>query len=71
LTVSGNGASRVFNVTGGNVTLSGLMIATGYATNNGGGISISPGVTLTVTNCTIHGNAAEGSGGGSPTIAGC
>jgi predicted outer membrane repeat protein len=63
LTVSGNHAARVFNVTGLNVRISGLTIANGHS-DNGGGIYNSPGVTMTVSNCTVSGNTAGGSGGG-------
>jgi len=65
LTVSGNQAFRVFNITGSNVTISGLTIAKGNApapANPGGGI-YSGGSVLTVSNCTISGNSG-GLGGG-------
>ena len=88
LTISGNNASRVFDVTGTNLTIRGLTIANGHGalygtgiktaaaggsvaiidcviTNNdttldGGGIWNAPGVTMTVSNCTIYGNNADG-----------
>jgi hypothetical protein len=64
VTVSGNHASRVFDITGTfTVAISGLTIAdgsVGYPANGGG---IFNGGTLTVTNCTLSGNSA-GFGGG-------
>jgi hypothetical protein len=58
LTVSGNNSSRVFNVTGTNVTISGLTVAKGYTLDNGGGIYNNPGATLIVSNCTLRANSA-------------
>jgi predicted outer membrane repeat protein len=71
LTISGNNASRVFELsvkTKPQVTLSDLTIRDGYApgpfgysTDNGGGI-LNEG-TLTVSNCNVaHNNAPEGAG---------
>ena len=67
LTVSGNNASRVFNIQSGTVAISNLTIANGKATsgNNGGGVLNSG--TLTLTNSIVNGNNAAplvGSGGG-------
>lgn len=63
LTVSGNNASRVFNINGNfNVSLSGLTITGGNTSSGGGGI-INFGGTLTMSNSTISGNTA-GFGGG-------
>ncbi|MGI8788254.1 MAG: choice-of-anchor Q domain-containing protein, partial [Pyrinomonadaceae bacterium] len=70
LTISGNNAVRVFNITSGNVTLSGLTIANGNAPDGtgltgGGGILNSSIGTVTISNCTISGNKATfGYGGG-------
>jgi predicted outer membrane repeat protein len=63
ITVSGNNASRVFDLTGSGVavTLAGLTIANGRA-DQGGGIQNSG--TLTVSNCTVTGNTAGTDGGG-------
>ncbi|MFN8523656.1 MAG: choice-of-anchor Q domain-containing protein [Chloroflexota bacterium] len=61
LAVSGNGASRVFNVSASGVTISGLTIRGGNAFN-GGGILNSGG--LTVRGSTITSNAASNLGGG-------
>ncbi len=68
LTVSGNNASRVFNVDDGDfdnnidVVIDGLTIADGSTNGSGGGIFTEE--NLTVTQSTISGNTAEGSGGG-------
>ena len=66
LTVSGNNASRVFNVTGTNVTISGLTIANGQSAENGAGINAagSPGSSLTVNNCVITNNSTTQEGAG-------
>jgi len=61
LTVSGNGASQVFEIITGPVNISGLTIANGRSISDGGGISNAN--TLTVTNCTISGNSANSDGG--------
>src|SRR5688572_11353325 len=57
LTVSGNNASRVFNITGGTAAISGLTIANGGVTNNSGGGIANTG-TLNLTNCLFTGNLA-------------
>jgi predicted outer membrane repeat protein len=62
LTVSGNHASRVFDVSAGTVTLSGLTIADGNPGDDGGGI-FNAG-TLAVAGCILSGNSAFGYGGG-------
>jgi hypothetical protein len=63
LTVSGNHASRVFDIAAAfAVSLSGLTVADGFPTGFGGGIA-NAGV-LTVTSCTLSGNSANGGGGG-------
>lgn len=66
-TVSGGNAYPVFNITNSNVVanLSGLTIANGSSSSDGGGISNS-GSTLTLSNCAFSNNSATGgaSGGG-------
>ncbi|WNZ24954.1 DUF4347 domain-containing protein [Leptolyngbya sp. NK1-12] len=67
LTVSGNNASRVFDISSGTVTFSGLTIANGNgAGSNGGGINNAG--TLNLLNCTVRNNldsdGAFGFGGG-------
>jgi hypothetical protein len=62
ITVSGNHASRVFDIAARvTVGLSGLTIADGFSLDSfGGGIQNSG--TLTVTGSTLSGNAADGGG---------
>jgi hypothetical protein len=66
LTVSGNHASRVFEVAQATtVTLSGLTISNGSVTgNSGGGRGILNNGTLTVSNSTLSGNSAYKTGAG-------
>ena len=69
VTVSGGGASRVFQVDP-NVTasISGMTITGGSTAGNGGGL-YNYGGDLTLTDCTISGNSAGDSGGGLDTTA--
>ena len=64
LTVRRNigGNYRIFNISANNVTISGLTIANGNSPSNGGGISITGG--LTIANCAISGHTTGSSGGG-------
>jgi len=66
LAISGNHASRVFDMSGSaSVTLAGLTITHGLATM-GGGILNEGGATLSISNCTLNNNKAlsnAGSGG--------
>ncbi len=64
VTVSGNNASRVFQVDA-NVTasISGLTISGGNTTGFGAGLYIDGG-TITLTNCTVSGNHGSNWGGG-------
>jgi len=62
ITISGNNSSRIFDVlAGNNVALNKLTITLGNASTGGG---INNGGTLGLTDCTIIGNTASGSGGG-------
>ena len=64
LSVSGNHASRVFQVGPGvTASLSGLTI-TGGAVTSGSGGGLSNDGTVTLTGCTISGNSAPGEAGG-------
>jgi hypothetical protein len=64
LTVSGNAASRVFDVPGSfSVTLTGLTIAGGQATGNQYGGGISNTGSLTISNATLSGDRAVFGGG--------
>jgi hypothetical protein len=58
ITVSGNKASRVFNIANFTVAISGLTIADGMITNDFGGGIYNLGA-LTVTDCTFSGNSAN------------
>jgi len=69
LAVNGNGTSRVFeNFALGYITISGFTITNGRSDGGGGIRNSAPhpnigGYGLTVTNCTISGNAADYGGG--------
>ena len=63
LTISGNNASRVFDISGAIVDISGLTISNGYSVNDSGG-GVFNGGTVTISNCTISGNLASANGGG-------
>ncbi len=69
VTISGNGASRVFNISGGSVLLSRLTLSGG----NDGAILNSGALTL--LSCTVSGSSATNGGGiynsGSATIDSC
>ena len=60
VTISGNNASRVFNLTGtsGTITLDGLTISNGSTLLDGGGVLIGSGVTATIQNSVVSNNAA-------------
>jgi hypothetical protein len=79
VTISGNGASRVFQIDGGvTASISGLLI-TGGSAYSGGGLA-NFGGNLTLANCTLSGNSATGtygfgggvySDGGMTTLTNC
>lgn len=62
LSISGNNASRVFNITSATATITGMTISNGDVRDAGGGI-LNNG-TLTLTKCTVTDNKAAGDGGG-------
>jgi hypothetical protein len=63
IAVSGNHSSRIFNVPAGQtVSISGLTIVNGRATDQGGAIDNRG--TLTVSGCMLTGNSAAGNFGG-------
>jgi len=62
LTVSGNSVTRVFQVSGGTVSIVGLTIANGHA-DSGGGVR-NAGAELILSNCTLSGTSAQFFGGG-------
>ena len=69
ITISGNHMTRVFNLTGGTITLNRLTISDGYfvdgsySGDSGAGIRVS-GSTLNLTNSTVSNNATGWPGGG-------
>ncbi len=64
LTINGNNASRVFEVTTGKtVTISGVTVANGRAGSDDGG-GIRNFGNLTVVGCTVRGNYSGSAGGG-------
>ncbi len=78
LTISGNNQSRIFSVTGGTVSISGLEISQGLVQGSdvpagdfgaggdaeGGGVYVGPSGTLTLSNCLISSNHVIGGRGG-------
>jgi hypothetical protein len=64
LSISGNGASRIFDVSGSaSVAINGLTITDGEATS-GGGILLEGTAALSISNCTFTGNEALGNAAG-------
>ena len=61
LTVSGNNASRVFNIPSGTVSISELTVTKGIGTGGGGIYNVG---TLAMTNSTVSGNLNYGIGNG-------
>ena len=68
LSVSGNNARRVFNVTAGTVEINGISIIRGETSGNGAGVQTASGVNLTMNECVVGGSGlgshASGFGGG-------
>jgi len=65
ITVSGNHASRVFEITNQAVVeMKGLVIAAGTTAGDGAGILNGDNCHLTLINSTLRGNTSAGSGGG-------
>ncbi|HYO88892.1 MAG TPA: hypothetical protein VER79_09595, partial [Candidatus Limnocylindrales bacterium] len=64
LTISGNGASRIFDVYGSTLTISGLRLTQGRASGpggeDGGAIYVFGGATLNVSNSQFNNNSASG-----------
>jgi hypothetical protein len=63
LFVSGNDASRVFNINGADVTLADLTVTRGNIAGNGGGMYVSNG-TVTLSGAQVVSNTATSYGGG-------
>ncbi len=79
MAVSGNDRSRVFNISGGTVVLSNLVIRNGRMAgidgfNEGGGYAQGGGIlnsgSLSPINCTLHANVAAGGRGDSGPFGG-
>ena len=65
LMISGNAASRVFNIqTGITATITDLTIANGRVTGSNNGAGVLNSGTLTLTNCNIYGNSNPTQAGG-------
>ncbi|MCA2756305.1 MAG: hypothetical protein IM467_18475, partial [Microcystis sp. M137S2] len=65
VTVSGNNAVGVFDITGnGNTTFDSLRIVNGRVAGDGGGINNTGTGALTLTNSTVSGNTSSDAGGG-------
>lgn len=60
LTISGQGAVRVFDVTGGALTVSGVTVTNGFFSGLGGAFSVAS--TLTLRNSVLSGNSALNGG---------
>src|SRR5690606_24610103 len=63
VTLRGGGSNRIFNVSGGNLTLTNVKIENGNGVSTGGGI-YNNGGTVTLNNSTVSGNTATNYGGG-------
>lgn len=63
LTVSGNDDSRIFNISNGDVSLSGMTLTAGYYDGDGGAIHNTSGDALTITGVTISDSYAADDGG--------
>lgn len=64
LSVAGNNLSRVFNISGADVSLSGMTIANGNAGDEGGGGIRSTNANLALSESAIVGNTGNQGGGG-------
>ncbi len=63
LTISGNNATRIFQVTSGTVVLAGFTLTSGLAEAGSAGGAIRNSATLTLNNCTVTNSRAETGGG--------
>jgi hypothetical protein len=69
VTVSGNNAVRVFDVTAGTIAISGLTVTNGSVSGllqNGAGFRMATGVSLSLDRCIIHNCVLSGATAGSP-----
>ena len=61
--IDANHGSRIFTVSSGDLSISGLTLADGAAPREGGAIYTESAGSLTVSGCTFAGNTAGGAGG--------
>ena len=70
LTISGGNSSRIFEITAGSVSISGLTVSGGHITGTttqpayGAGIDVEGFSNLTLADCTVTGNTATHASGG-------
>lgn len=63
LTISGNNSTRVFDITAGTISISGLTVANGLAAGsgqNGGGFRLNSSVAVTVDECIVRNHTLSG-----------
>jgi hypothetical protein len=61
--VDGNALDRVFDVIGGNVTVTDLTVTGGAGASKGGGFNVAAGASLTLNEVVVSGNEAANGGG--------
>lgn len=66
LTISGENNYRIFWISGGTVSISGITVANGYSGDlqQAGGIFVGEPAELSLRNCRVMDNVADGTGGG-------
>ena len=62
LTLDGQGATQVINLTAGRLRLSGVTVANGFSAGNGGGIALTTGAELIANLTVFTGNTASNGG---------
>jgi len=72
MTISGGSATRIFNVTAGNVRFFNLILENASVTGSGGAILVGgAGNTITIDTCTLRNNTASVNGGALHVALGC
>ena len=61
ITIDANDASRVINITAGDVGLHSLVLTGGHVTTGGAGVFVAAGASADILDSTITGNATDGS----------